>query len=74
MELAVVFIVVGAVWLTFRKWIARKQYRIVTGMLGGRANDDEGRVKAFQQLGTLFCFLLILAGIVIASLHLVTGR
>ena len=74
MLLAVVLIVVGAVWLTFRKWIARQQYRIVTGMLGGRANDDGGRVRAFQQLGTLFCFLLILAGVVIAILRLVTGR
>ena len=74
MELAVLFIVVGAVWLTVRKWIARQQNRIVTEMLGGRPNDDEGRVKAFQQLGTLFCSLLILAGVVITSLHLVTGR
>lgn len=74
MELAVLFIVVGAVWLTVRKWIARQQNRIVTEMLGGRPSDDEGRVKAFQQLGTLLCSLLILVGVAIAVFHLVAPR
>jgi hypothetical protein len=74
MKLAVLFIVIGTVWLAFRKWIARQQYRIVSEMLGGTSHDDEFRVKAFQQVGTMFCFLLILGGVAIAVLHLVTGR
>jgi hypothetical protein len=74
MELAIAFIVIGAVWLTFRKWIARQQYRIATEMLGGKPNDDEGRVKALEQVGTMFCILLLFVGIAIAIFHMVTGR
>jgi hypothetical protein len=73
-QLGIVFIVVGAVWLAFRKRIAREQYRIVTGVLGLNPNDDGARVKAFEQMGTLFCILLILAGAAIAILHMVAGQ
>lgn len=74
MELGIVLIVVGAVWLTFRKWIARQQYRIVTEMFGGKTHVDERRVRALELVGVLFCTLLILAGVAIATLHLVAGR
>ena len=74
MELAIAFIVIGAVWVTLRKWIARQQYRIATEMLRGKPNDDEGRVKALEQAGTMFCILLLFVGIAIAIFHMVTGR
>lgn len=74
MELVIVFILIGTVWLTFRKWIARQQYRIATQMLGHKSNDDEQRVKTLEQVGTLFCVLLLLAGVAIATLHLVVRR
>lgn len=74
MQLAVAFILIGTLWLTFRKWIARQQYRIGTQMLGHKSNDDERGVKALEQVGTLFCVLLLLAGVAIATLHLVFRR
>jgi hypothetical protein len=74
MGLATVFMVIGAVWLTFRKWIARRQYSIATQMLGRKPNDDERCVKALEQLGTAFCVLLLLAGLALATLQLVFRR
>ena len=74
MELAVVFVMIGAVWLIFRKWIARQQYRMVTEMFGGKASADERRVEVIELVGVLFCTLLILAGAAIATFHLVAGR
>jgi len=74
MELAIAFVVIGAVWLTFRKWIARQQYRIAAQMLGGKPDDDERRVEGLEQVGALFCILLLLAGVSLATLHLVAGR
>lgn len=74
MELAVAFIMIGAVWLIFRKWIARRQYRVVTQMLGRSPDYDERRVKAFEQAGTLFSVLLLLAGLALVVLHLVFRR
>jgi hypothetical protein len=75
MELAVVFIAIAAVWLTFRKWIAREQYRIIGPMLGSDSGDnDERRVKALEQAGTLFCILLLLAGVSLIFLHVAAGR
>jgi hypothetical protein len=74
MELALVFIVVAVVWLTFRKWIAREQYRIATQMLGQNSDGDERRVKAVEHAGILFSVLLLLAGVALVILHTMVGR
>lgn len=68
--MAVAFIVIGTVWLIFRKWIARQQYRIIMQMLGRNQQIDEGRIGAFETIGILFSVLLLLAGGTILILNL----
>ncbi len=60
MSEAVVFAVVGAVWLVFRKAIARRQAQIIRHLTGGR-EVPESRVKGLEQLGLAFCVLLLAA-------------
>lgn len=71
MELGIVFIVVGIVWLTFRKWIAARQYQISLEMLHRKPVQDDDRIHALERIGTLFSGLLILAGGAQVVLHLI---
>jgi hypothetical protein len=64
MEVAIVFAVVGLVWLIFRKGIARRQAQIMTDFTGG-GEVPESRVKGWEQMGLAFCILLLAAGTVI---------
>lgn len=57
---AVVFAVVGAVWLIFRRAIARRQAQIARDLTGGGEVPD-GRVKGLEQLGLAFGILLLAA-------------
>jgi cbb3-type cytochrome oxidase subunit 3 len=70
MQLAIFLIVVGTVWLIFRKSIARYQLAIISEVLRAGHDSDEERVNALKQLGTMFAVLLLLAGIAIVILNL----
>jgi hypothetical protein len=70
MSAALVFAVVGTVWLIFRKRIARRQAQIITGLIGGK-EVPENRVKGLEQLGLAFCVLLLVAAGAITFVTLV---
>lgn len=74
MQLAIFLILVGSVWLIFRKQIARYQLVITSQMLRAGNGSDEERVNALKQLGTMFAVLLLLAGIAIVVLNLVAVK
>lgn len=69
MSEALVFAVVGTVWLIFRKRIARRQAQIITVLVGGKEVPDS-RVKGLEQLGLAFCVLLLVAAGVITFVTL----
>ena len=71
MGLGIAFVVVGTVWLTFRKWIAARQYQISLEMLHRKPVQDDVRIRALERIGALFRGLLILAGGAVVVLHLI---
>jgi hypothetical protein len=71
MGLGIAFIVVGIVWLVFRKWIAARQYQISLEMLRRDRVQDDDRIRALERIGTMFSGLLILAGGALVVLHLI---
>ncbi|BCW13000.1 MULTISPECIES: hypothetical protein [Paenarthrobacter] len=71
MTLGLVFIIVGLVWVVFRKWIASRQLFITDQMLNRPDEPDAGRVSGFEQLGVFFSILLIISGVVIVGLTLI---
>ncbi|MBT2534121.1 hypothetical protein J7E83_18720 [Arthrobacter sp. ISL-48] len=66
---AIVFAVMGTVWLIFRKGIARQQAQIIT-VLFGRGEVPEGRMKGLEQLGMAFSILLLAAAAAIGVVAL----
>lgn len=83
MSLGFVFMAIGLVWLPFRKWIARRQYFISSGMLGRKMTVSESdsveadpelyeeRVRGFEMLGVFFCSVMIVGGLLIVVLTLI---
>lgn len=71
MGLGLVFVGVGVVWLIFRKWIAAQQYRIALEMLRRTREPNEDGVRAFEQAGSLFAVLLVVAGLALDLLHVI---
>jgi hypothetical protein len=74
MQLGIVFILTGTIWLVFRKAIAQQQFLIIRSRLRAGHEPPEERAKALERFGTMFAVLLVLAGAAIVILYLVTGR
>lgn len=71
MPVGVAFVLMGGLWLAFRKPIARQQYQIVQQILGKGQASDEDRTIAFEHIGLLFSILLLAAGGLILILEAV---
>jgi hypothetical protein len=74
MTTAVAFLLVGAIWLIFRRGIARQQHRIVMQMTGRSQQPNQGQIDAIQKIGVLFSVLLLLAGLIMLALHITFQR
>lgn len=74
MVTAVAFVVIGLVWLTFRRWIASQQHRIIVQMTGRGQHADQAQIDALQKIGVAFAALLLVAGLSMLVLTLVFQR
>ena len=70
----VVFVVVSAAWFVFRKRIAAYQFFLVTEKFKILpVRDSAEQLRGMELLGTLFCGLLFVAGVLLTVLHTMLG-
>jgi hypothetical protein len=71
--LALILLLVSAIWFVFRRDIALYQYQIAM-MMFGRGRPEQGetqrQIKAMESIGTGFSVLLFSAGILLLTLNL----
>ena len=70
----VVFVLVAAAWFVFRKQIAAYQVFLVTEKFKILpVRDKAEQLRGMELLGTLFCVLLFVAGVLLIVLHTMLG-
>ena len=66
----VFFVLVAVVWFVFRKRIAAYQVHLITEKLKVLPVGDKAeQVRGMELLGTLFCMLLFVAGVLLMVLR-----
>ncbi|MEV7607821.1 hypothetical protein AB0N65_20505 [Paenarthrobacter sp. NPDC089322] len=71
MTLGIVLMAIGLLWLSMRKWIARRQYSAAAQMLGKPDELKEERARGLEKFGVFFCYVLIVGGLIIVILTLI---